>query len=103
MIELNINNLLEDKNLTAEECAEKAGIATPIFNQIKDGQLSPTLENIESIAKALGVEPIELIPSFVKNESPAVVSDKAKDGKKDLIILCTDCGCRINRETAQKI
>lgn len=104
MTELKINNLLEEKNLTAEECAEKAGIAFSIFNQIRTGRISPTLENIESIALALDVHPSEIVPSF---GNTAIESDenenKQPEQKKDSIFLCPDCGCRINSQTGKKI
>ena len=82
--------------MTAEECAEQSGIAFSIFNQIKNGKLSPTLENIKNIAKTLDVTPAEIVPSFGGNIEPG-------ESKTDEIYLCPDCGCRINSKTGKKI
>lgn len=48
--------------LTQEELAESAGIGTATLNRIERDRVEPHFRTIRKIAKALGVDPSELLP-----------------------------------------
>ncbi|KKT06582.1 MAG: Protein containing Helix-turn-helix type 3 domain protein [Parcubacteria group bacterium GW2011_GWA2_43_17] len=49
------------QNLSQEELATKAGVHRTYIGMIERAEKNITLENIEKIAKALGLKPAELI------------------------------------------
>jgi len=51
-----IKELRKTNNLTQEQLAEKVDLATRYISLIEVGRSSPSLETMESIANALGVE-----------------------------------------------
>jgi transcriptional regulator with XRE-family HTH domain len=55
----NFNRLVESSDLSNKTIAQKAGVTEPTFYRWKNGENTPELPNIESLAKALGVDPIE--------------------------------------------
>lgn len=61
----NIRNLRKEAGWTQEKLAEKAGISVPFMTQIELARKSPSLEVIESIAKALGVPYAQLFKSEI--------------------------------------
>ena len=61
----NIRNLRKEAEWTQEKLAEKAGISVPFMTQIELARKSPSLEVIESIAKALGVPYAQLFKSEI--------------------------------------
>ncbi len=48
--------------LTQEELAERAGIGAATLNRIERDRVEPHFRTIRKIAKALGVNPKDLIP-----------------------------------------
>ena len=48
--------------LTQEELAERAGIGTATLNRIERDRVEPHFRTIRKLAKALGVDPAELLP-----------------------------------------
>jgi transcriptional regulator with XRE-family HTH domain len=52
----------ERELLTQEELAERAGIGTATLNRIENDRVEPHFRTIRKIARALGVDPKELIP-----------------------------------------
>ena len=56
-----LKKLREEKNLTQAELAEKANITQSMVAQIERGTKSPTVILAYELAKALEVEPKELI------------------------------------------
>lgn len=50
-----------EQNLSQEELADKAGVHRTYIGMIERAEKNITLENIEKIAKALGVSPKELV------------------------------------------
>ena len=48
--------------LTQEELAERAGIGAATLNRIERDRVEPHFRTIRKIAKALGVDPKDLIP-----------------------------------------
>lgn len=50
-----------EQNLSQEELANKAGVHRTYIGMIERAEKNITLENIEKIAKALGLSPKELI------------------------------------------
>ena len=51
-----IKELRKQKGYTQEKFAEKIGMATSSFGYLETGKFYPAPENIEKIAKALGVQ-----------------------------------------------
>lgn len=52
----NIKEAREKAKLTQEEAAKKAGLNTNYFAVIERGEVNTTLEKLQKIAKALGVD-----------------------------------------------
>ncbi len=48
--------------LTQEELAERAGIGTATLNRIERDRVEPHFRTIRKLAKALGMDPAELLP-----------------------------------------
>lgn len=57
-----IKNIREKSGLTQAEVAKKAGINVNYFAVIERGEVSPSLEKVEKIAKALGVKSSDILP-----------------------------------------
>jgi transcriptional regulator with XRE-family HTH domain len=55
-----VRELRKAKGLSQEELAFKAGIHRTYIGGIERGERNPSLKNIASIAKALGISPSEL-------------------------------------------
>jgi transcriptional regulator with XRE-family HTH domain len=48
--------------LTQEELAQRADVGTATLNRIEKDRVEPHFRTIRKLAKALGVEPAELLP-----------------------------------------
>ena len=59
-MELRIKEVLKEKGLTAVWLATQIGITQPNISNIVSGKSKPSLETLEKIANALGVDIIEL-------------------------------------------
>ncbi|HZE87118.1 MAG TPA: helix-turn-helix transcriptional regulator [Methylomirabilota bacterium] len=57
-----IRNIRENKNLTQEDVAIKAGITTSYFARIERGEKHPQMDVIKSIVKALNVKISDIVP-----------------------------------------
>lgn len=55
-----------DKNVTLVKLAELTGISKSALNNIENGKVSPTLNELEAIAKALDVRITDLFDSEYK-------------------------------------
>ncbi len=55
-----------DKNVTLVKLAELTGISKSALNNIENGKVSPTLIQLEAIAKALNVHITDLFDSEYK-------------------------------------
>ena len=49
------------EGMTQAELAEKANLSTDSISRMERGERAPSLESIERIAGALGIEPIQLL------------------------------------------
>lgn len=56
----------QNKNMTLVELAQKAGIGKTTINNIENGKVSPTLKEMEALAKALDVQIRDLFESDYK-------------------------------------
>lgn len=56
-----IKELRDAKGWSQEELAERAGVRRPTITELENGRGNPTLQTIESIANALGVDASYLI------------------------------------------
>lgn len=59
----NIKKVREEKKLTQEEVAEKAGMKANYFAKIERGTINTSPEKLYKIIKALGVEATDIFPS----------------------------------------
>lgn len=57
----NIRKIRLQKEMTQEELAHRADLDYSYINQIENGKRNPSMEAINSIAKALGVQAKDLI------------------------------------------
>lgn len=62
----NFNRLIESSDLNNKVLAQKAGVTEPTFYRWKRGESTPELDNIEAMAKALGVDASE----FYRTDAP---------------------------------
>ncbi len=56
-----VRNAREQKGLTQAEVAEKAGVNTNYYACIERGEVNPSLEKIQAIAKALGLKSFDVM------------------------------------------
>ena len=56
----------QNKNITLSDLAKKAGIGKTTINNIERGKVSPTLKEMEAIAKALEMRITDLFESEYK-------------------------------------
>ena len=57
-----LRKLRQDKKLTQEQLADKAGMHFTYVGQIERGLRNPSLINLHKLAKALGIGGGELLP-----------------------------------------
>lgn len=75
---LNIKNAIKKQGLTSKELAERLGVSKVTLSYQING--NPTLETLEKIASALGVDIVELF------DSPE---------NKSTTIVCPQCGANL--------
>lgn len=51
----------EQALLTQEELSERAGLGVPTISRIENGRVEPHFRTIRKLAKALGVDPRDLV------------------------------------------
>ncbi len=56
----------QNRNITLNDLAKKAGIGKTTINNIEKGKVSPTLKELEAIAKALDMRITDLFESDYK-------------------------------------
>lgn len=61
-----VQQLREEQGISQEAFAHKAGLHRTAISMIETAKRSSTLETIEKLAKALGVQPCELMPKIRK-------------------------------------
>lgn len=76
-----LKRIMEERRLSITEVANKTGITNANISRILHGKTSPTLETIERIAKALGIEPYELL--------------KDEPDDSSISLRCPKCGARL--------
>lgn len=62
IIKNNIRALRKKTGLTQEQLAEKIGISQVHLGRLENNARSMDLEQVENIAKALGVQPLDILP-----------------------------------------
>ena len=62
IIKNNIRELRKKAGLTQEQLAEKIGISQVHLGRLENNARSMDLEQVENIAKALGVQPLDILP-----------------------------------------
>lgn len=58
----NIKKARQKAKLTQSELAEKAGIHTNYYARLERGEVNPSMEIVENIAKALKVKSSDILP-----------------------------------------
>lgn len=84
-----IRQLRSDLNLTQEEVGTRCGVKKAYISSIEKGNINPTLETIEKLAKALETKIFSLLepsPDFFKDESSGKPSDKEKKGTDEFAV-----------------
>ena len=61
-IGMQVKTVRERALLTQEELAGRAGIGTATLNRIEKDRVEPHFRTIRKLAKALDVDPLELLP-----------------------------------------
>lgn len=81
MINLRIKEICSQKGITQKVLSEMIGVSTTSLSRIITNEQKPSLDTLEKIASALGVEVYELF---------------APDNSKEGIIHCPHCGKQIS-------
>ena len=68
-MKLRIKDVIKEKKLTVVAVAEAIGITQPNMSNIVNGKSTPSLETLEKIAAALGVNITELFDQPRSNEA----------------------------------
>lgn len=68
IIKNNIRALRKKAGLTQEQLAEKIGISQVHLGRLENNARSMDLEQVENIAKALGVQPLDILPPSWQQE-----------------------------------
>lgn len=73
IMKLRLKELRKEAGLTQLELAERSGMSASYYNEIEKGRKTANGHRLEALAKALGVEPQDLISS---NDDPRIVKLK---------------------------
>lgn len=85
MAKLRIKNIISSKGMTIKDLAEKMGIAPQTLGHIVNEKNNPNISTLERIAAALGVPVSSLFTDYLE--------------KSFAVIICPQCGARINIQT----
>ncbi|GAB6069214.1 helix-turn-helix domain-containing protein [Thiomicrorhabdus hydrogeniphila] len=66
-----INNARKNQNLTIADIAQQSGISRGMLSKIENGQVSPSLDSLQKISRALGVPISAFFKEFDNEESQA--------------------------------
>jgi transcriptional regulator with XRE-family HTH domain len=62
----NIRALRAKRELSQQEVAQKAKISVSYVSMLERGERTPPLDTLETLAKALGVQPLDLLQATSK-------------------------------------
>ncbi len=74
-----------NKNYTQEQLAELSGLTPKYISDLERGKFSPSLEKIEAISKALGIDAYKLLMTDHINDHTNLENVRAR--KRKLIII----------------
>ena len=57
-----VRMLRRERGLSQERLAARAGLTTWTINRLEAGKINPTLQTVQRVADALGVEIVDLFP-----------------------------------------
>lgn len=57
----NVRRLRHERGISQESLADDVGLAVTYVGQIERGLRNPTLSVVEKVARAFGVDPVELL------------------------------------------
>jgi len=66
----NVRQLRHERGLSQEELADRAGLHRTYVGSIERGERNLTVDNIEKIAKGLGIDAALLLAGATESESP---------------------------------
>ncbi len=114
---MNISNALKHyrrlSRLTQIQVAERAGINEKYYGELERGESSPTINKLELISEALGVELFQMISykqiknntcqkitdnNFSKNITHAYCNCCGTEFYVEGEVICPECGCEFNEE-----
>lgn len=61
-ISTNVRNKRLDLRMTQKDLAEKCGLSTNYISRIERSEVSPTIDTLEKLTKALKVDSSEILP-----------------------------------------
>jgi transcriptional regulator with XRE-family HTH domain len=61
-ISTNVRNRRLDLRMTQKDLAEKCGLSTNYISRIERSEVSPTIDTLEKLTKALKVDSSEILP-----------------------------------------
>lgn len=61
-ISTNVRNKRLDLRMTQKDLAEKCGLSTNYISRIERSEVSPTVDTLEKLTKALKVDSSEILP-----------------------------------------
>lgn len=73
MGDLRLKEILEEKNMTLTDLAEKTGIEKGNLSAISNNKKNPTMETLKKIADALGINLVELFSPIEKTRLIGIV------------------------------
>lgn len=86
-----LRDILKERGLTLKAFSELSGISQPNLSNYINGNISPTLDTLDKIAKALDLEIQDLFPKKDNVKLFVVVSGKTYPiTEKDIINLVKD-------------
>ena len=71
----------DSENMTQDDLATAIGLSRTAITNIEAGKQGTTIEILYRIAKVLGVEPSDLLPSVSTSDISSVITDKSNAEK----------------------
>jgi DNA-binding Xre family transcriptional regulator len=64
----NLCNYMERADMNSVELARESGLTAEAVDHFRTGEHRPQKKTVESFAQALGCSPVDLMPSYYKNQ-----------------------------------
>lgn len=101
----NIKRIRKEKGLTQKDVAEGCGMLVPTYSRLERGGSNPSLASMVRIAKALGVDVVELFQSSeIKDRSVAeklVLVNELSEYNRNVVTILLDS--MIEKDRVEKL